>query len=101
MRAETMIDAVGAAMDHAHALIIDAERIGANLRDHGLYPLPDRRRPGDYFDASRDIDCDSDAAYRTAPAMLEEHHGTHSDRFTRRLAAFEIRLELMPPDLRA
>jgi hypothetical protein len=32
--------------------------------------------------------------------MLEEHRDTRADRFTRRLAALDIRLERIPADLR-
>ena len=37
-------DPVGLAVDHAHAGVIDAKRIGANLRDHGFDALADARR---------------------------------------------------------
>ena len=42
-RADAALDAVGLAVDDAHLPVIDAERIGADLREHGLDALADRR----------------------------------------------------------
>ena len=36
--------------------IIDAERVGANLRDHGLDALADRSRAGDDLDRAAGVD---------------------------------------------
>ena len=45
MRADAVIDQVGLAVDHAHALVVDAERLGADLRHRGLEsPGRSRRR---------------------------------------------------------
>src|SRR5258706_12210706 len=40
VRADAIGDAVGLAVDHRNAAIVDAERVGADLRHHGLEALP-------------------------------------------------------------
>ena len=48
-----ILDPVGAAVHDPHAAIIDAERLGADLRDHGLEALSDRSAAGDDLDMRR------------------------------------------------
>ena len=43
-------DPVGLPVDDAYAAVVDAERLRADLRDHGLEPLSDRRAAGDDLD---------------------------------------------------
>ena len=50
MRADAVIDAVGLAVDDAHAPVVDAERLGADLRHGGLETLAERGAAGDQLD---------------------------------------------------
>ena len=52
--------------------IVDAERIGADLRDHRLDALADRRGAGDHFDRAVGVDRDAHAVERAEPALLDE-----------------------------
>ena len=89
-------DAVGAAVHHAHAPIIDAERIGADLRHHGLDPLPDRRGAGDHLDEARAIDGKPHAVERPEPALLDEHRKAGPDEFAGGAAAAQLNLQRAP-----
>ncbi len=82
-RTHAIGDAIGLAVHDADAAVVDAERIGANLRDHRLDPLPDRGGAGDNLDGARRIDRDPNAVERTEAALLHEHRETDSDRFAR------------------
>ena len=53
-------------------VVIDAERIGANLRHHRLDALPDRGGAGHDLDRAGRIDRDLHAVERPEPALLDE-----------------------------
>ena len=48
--AHASVDAVGLAVRHAHIGVMDAERVGADLRHRGFDALADRGHAGDDFD---------------------------------------------------
>jgi hypothetical protein len=54
-------DPIGLAMGHAHAPVVDAQSLGANLRHHGLEALPERSAAGDELHHTRAIDLDAHA----------------------------------------
>ena len=56
VRADAEGDAVGLAVDHAALLVIDAERVGGNLRHHGLEALAERGAAGHDFDRAGRVD---------------------------------------------
>ncbi len=91
-------DAVGAAMHHPHAPIIDPERVGADLRNDGLDPLPDRGRAGDHLHEARAVDGDAHAFKRPEPALLDEQSEPRAHVFaggaaTRQLCRQRVPLE--------
>ena len=50
--AHAFVDAVGLAVDDIDGGVVDAERVGADLGDHGFHTLTDRRDAGNHFDAA-------------------------------------------------
>ena len=79
MRADAVFDPVGAALDHAHPAVIDAERVGADLRDDGLEALAERRAAGDDLDRAGGLDRDPHAVARAQPALLDKHREAGAD----------------------
>ena len=98
MRADAVVDQVGLAVDHAHALVVDAERLGANLRHRRLEALPQRRAAGDQFHRAVGIDLDLGVVARAAAALLHEDRDAGADQFARGAAAFHVGLQLVPAE---
>jgi hypothetical protein len=73
MGADAERNAVGLAMNDAAAPVVDAKRVGGNLRHHGLESLAERGAPGQDLDRAGGIDRNSHAVGRTEPALLDEH----------------------------
>ena len=96
MRADAEGDPVGLAMGDAHAPVIDAEHLGADLRHHGLETLSERGAAGDELDRARGIDLDAHAVGRAEPALLDEHREAGADRLAAGASARELGLELVP-----
>src|SRR6185437_16300431 len=71
-------DAVGLAVHDVDGLVGGAERLGTDLRHHGLDALADRGVAGDDLDAVL-FDLDADRVERTEPALLDEHGDTGAD----------------------
>ena len=91
MRADAIGDAVGLAVDHAAMLVIDAERIGGDLRHHGLETLAERGAAGDDLDHARCVDGNFHAVGRTKPALFDEHGDADADQFAGRFALLSLR----------
>ena len=91
--AHAEIDAVGPAVGDAHAGIVDAERIGADLRHHGLDALPDRGRAGDDLDGAGVVDDDPHAVERAEPALLDEQRKPGADRFAAGAPPLQVGLQ--------
>src|SRR5262249_41699512 len=80
-RADPVSDRIGLAMGHAHAPVIDAQSLGANLRHHGLEALPEGSAAGDELHRARTIDLDAHAIGGTQPAFLHQHPKSRAHRF--------------------
>ena len=91
MRADAVGDAVGLAVGHAHAPVVDAQNLGADLRHHGLEALAERGAAGDELDRARAIDLDPHAVGRPEPALLDEHRKAGTDRLAGGAAARQSR----------
>ena len=89
-------DLVGLAVHDPDAPIVDAQRIGANLRDHGLDALPDRGRAGDDLDSARCIDRDPHPVERTEAAFFDEHAKPDTDRFAGLAPPLHVGPQLRP-----
>ena len=91
-------DAVGLAVDDAHAPVIDAERVGADLRHHRLEALPDRGPPVTTSTApevSTVIRTPSDGPSPLFSTKIASPAPTHSPRGA---APLQILLQLVPAD---
>ena len=99
MRADTERDAVGLAVDHAAAPVIDAERVGGDLRHHGFKALADRSAAGENLDRARGVDGDFHAVGRAKPALFHEHGDADADQFAGGFALLHVGVELVPIDL--
>ncbi len=98
MRAEAVIDAVGAAVDHAHVPVIHPERGGADLRDRRFDALSQRSAAGDHLDGLGAVHRDPHAINRAEAALLQEKSDSGADRLARRPAALEFLLQLVPAE---
>src|SRR4051794_3099494 len=91
MRADALRDTVGLAMHHAHPAIVDAKRVSADLRHHGLKTLAERGAAGDQLDLARRLDRDANGVTRSEAALLHEHREPCAHRFTSVTARSEAR----------
>jgi len=73
MRADAEWNAVGLTVNDAAAPVVDAKRVGGNLRHHRLESLAKRGAAGQDLDHAGGIDRDSHAVGRTESALLDEH----------------------------
>jgi hypothetical protein len=96
MRADAVGDAVGLAVGHAHASVVEPQGLGANLRHHGLEALAERCAAGDELDHPRRVDLDPHTVGRTEPALLHEHGEAGTHRLAGGAAARERGVELVP-----
>ncbi len=96
MRADAELDAVGLAVGDAHAPVVDAQHLGADLRHHGLEALAERGAAGDELDHARGVDLDPHAVGRAEPALLDEHRKAGADHLAGGAAARQLGLELVP-----
>ena len=94
MRADPEFDPVGLAVGDAHAPVIDAQRLGADLRHHGLEALAERGAAGDQLDRARGVDLDAHAVGQAEPALLDEHRKSGADQFAGGAAAASSALRL-------
>ncbi len=72
MRADAVGNAVGLAVHDADAPIIDAKRLGADLRHRRLEALADRGAAGDDLDGAAGVDRNPRAVGRSAAAFFDE-----------------------------
>ena len=79
--AHALVDAVGLAVDDAHADVIDAKRVGADLRHRRLHALADRGDAGNHLDGAVVCDLDAHGVERAEPAFLHEHRKAGADCF--------------------
>ena len=91
-------NAIRLAVDDAHAPVIDAERIGADLRHHGLDALPNRRRPGNHLHGPGLVNAEVNALGRPKTALFHEHREPGADCFAGGAAAPQVRLQAVPAD---
>ena len=91
VRADAEGDAVGLAVDHAAVLVIDAERVGGDLRHDGLEALAERGAAGDDFDHAGRVDGNFHAVGRTEPALFDEHGDADADQFAGGFALLALR----------
>ncbi len=89
-------DAIGLAVHDAHAGVIDAERVGADLRQCGFHALADRSGTGNDFDGAFVVDRDAHAVERPEPAFLDKHRDAGADRFAFGAAPGKLRLQSLP-----
>ncbi len=100
MRADAVLNSVGLAQHHLHPAVVDAQRIGADLRHRGGDPLADRGAAGDELDRARRIDADPCAVHRPEPALLDKDTDPGADQFTGFAAAAQLGLQPIPADPR-
>ena len=99
MRTDAEGDAVGLAVDDAALAVIDAERVGGDLRHHRLKTLADRGAAGDDLDQARGVDGNVDAVGRAEAAFLDEHGDADADQLALGFAPLDCRVQLVPADL--
>ena len=99
MRADAERDAVGLAVDDAAIFVVDAERVGGDLRHHRLKTLADRGAAGDDLDHARSIDGNIHAVGRAESAFLDEHRNADADQLAGGLALLHRGIERVPADL--
>ena len=92
MRADAVGDAVGLAVHDPHAAVIDAERIGADLRHRRGEALPDIGAAGDQLDRAGGIDADARAVGGAEPALVDKHADPGADQFAGRATLLQARL---------
>src|ERR1700739_1937161 len=97
MRADPVLDLIGAPMDDTDAPIIDAQGLGANLSDDRLEALADRRAAGDDLDHTIGTDADADTIGWAKPALFDEQRQPGADCFALSAAGSELGLQLRPP----
>ena len=97
-RAHAVLDAVSLAVDDADAAVIDAKRLGADLRDHRFNALTDRGGAADDFHRAVGIDADFDLIERTEPALLDKHRDAGAHQFASRAPRRQRFLEPRPFD---
>ncbi len=76
--------------------VVDAERVGADLRHHGLDPLPDRSGAGDHLDQAGAVDRQPHAVERSEPALLDEDRQPRADAFAAGATAPQARPAARP-----
>src|ERR1700683_732826 len=96
MRPDAVLDQVGLAMNDAHAAIVDAEGLGADLRHDGLETLAERGAAGDQLHRAGAVDRDLGIVGRAAPAFLQEDGDARAYRLAGGTPALEILLQLLP-----
>ena len=99
MRADAERNAIGLAVDHAAAPVIDAQRVGGDLRHDGFESLADRSAAGDDLDRARRVDGDFHAVGRAEAALFHEHGDADADQFAGGFALLHVGVELVPADL--
>ena len=99
MRADAVSDAVGLAVDDAAAPVVDAERVGGDLRHDGLETLAERGAAGDDFDRAGLVDGNLHAVGRPEPALLDEHRDADADQLAGGFAPLHFGVERVPADL--
>src|SRR6185295_11932840 len=89
-------DTVGAAVLDPHAPVVDAERIRADLRHHGLDALAEGCRTGHDLDETRRTNVHPHAVERTEAALLDEEAEARPDAFSAGTPAPKIVLQRIP-----
>ena len=79
-------------MGHAHAPVVDAQRVGGDLREHGLHALPQRRRAGDHVERTVRGHAYAGDIDGAQAALFQEEGEADADRFARGAALFELAL---------
>src|SRR4051794_27449597 len=96
--ADAVFDEVGLTVDDADTLVIDAERLGGNLRHGGLKALAERSTTGNQFYGAAAVDENLGVVSRPLAAFLEEERNTGADSFAGCAAFLEIVLQLVPAE---
>src|SRR5262249_56389205 len=89
-------DAVGSAVHDPHTPIIDAERIGADLRHYRFDALAERSRPGHDLDHTRSVDRYPHAVEWPEPALLDKEGKSRPDAFAAAATPLELALQVAP-----
>jgi len=93
-------DAVGLPVNDPHAAVIDAQRVGADLRHRGRKTLPDIGAAGHQFHGSRRIDADACTVGGAQPALVDKDGEPGPDQFAGIAAAAQLGLQIAPADPR-
>ena len=94
--AHASVDAVGLPVHDADGAVIDAERIGADLRHRRLHALAERGDAGDHFDGAVGGNFDAHGVEGAEAAFLHEHGHAGADVFAGRAAARQFALQRVP-----
>ena len=94
--AEAFVYAVGLAVYDINCLVIDAERIGADLRHRGFDALTDGSDAGDELDIAIRLYFDADGVGGPKSALLDEHRNAGADQFAFGAAFLQIVLQGRP-----
>ena len=92
MRADAILDAVGLSVDDAHPVVIDPQRVGADLRHRGDESLPNIGAAGHQFDAAARIDADPRAIERAEPTLVDKDPDPGADQLAGRAALLQLAL---------
>jgi hypothetical protein len=80
VRADAETNALGLPMHDAHTAVVDAERLGTDLRHRGLEALTDRGAAGHHFHVAPLVHRDECIVRRTLAALLKKqcYAGAHN-----------------------
>lgn len=98
--ADAVLDAIRLSRYHPHPAVVEAQRIGTDLRHRGGEPLADRRTASHQLDHAGGIYGDPGAVHWSKPAFLDEDRDSAPDQFAGGAAAAQLRLQRFPADLR-
>src|SRR3954452_16632856 len=99
MRAMPVLDPVRLAVDDPDRLVIDPERVGADLCHDRLNALTDRGGPCHDLDPSGRVDAHANAVGRAEAALLDEDRETEADELSGCLAPVHGSSQIVPTDV--
>src|SRR5262252_2375316 len=100
MGADTVWDAVSLPRDDPYTAVVDAERVGTDLRHGRREALADRRAASHQLDSAAAVDADTRPVQRSKPAFLDKDGEPRPDQFAGSATATQLRLQRIPADLR-